>query len=332
MNENYNDIPGMPTANAPQAASHRPQGGQGAPVPASRPTAQAAAPNAQNAPHAAPVATAAPVAPKTVKSKDGKFSFSLAPVGVEKQGDIVILYGEPGTGKTTLAAMLPGKTAFIDLENSTGKLKESWDAMGIGQSVAVVNGITDFVTLCQCLQSDIFAGFDNIVIDSLSKVQDWAKEYTFAHSPTKAKTKATSLEDYEFSSGPMYVFRWMIPNFWNPVEAHKRANRNVVIIAHSMFETVPNGDSTEFKQFTFDALAMKSGKDSIRHFMCNNADHVLFLKADVAGDRKKNAIGGDTKTLYAGPLPYVMAKSRSRHVSQFTITPGEPFDWTQIIH
>lgn len=284
------------------------------------------------APTPAPAPAKAAPAPRTAKGGAEGAAFTFADVGSDRQGAITILYGEPGTGKTTLAAMLPGRIAFLDLENSTAMLKETWDALGIGKDVKVLRGVTDFVSLCKALTAPIFDGFDHIVIDSLSKVQDWAKEYTYAHSPTKAKTRATCLDDYEFSTGPMYVFRWMIPNFWGPVEDHKRHGRNVMIIAHSMYETVPNGDSTEYKQFTFDALSMKSGKDSPRHFMCNNADHVLMLKADVAGDKKKNAIGGDTKTLYAGPLPYIMAKSRTRHAPQFTITPGEVFDWTQIIH
>ena len=273
----------------------------------------------------------ATIAAKPLPSMAPQFTFGK--IGDTATGHITILYGEPGTGKSTLAGMLPGKTAYLDLEDSLGKLRESWAELGIGEDVQTVNGITDFKSLCACLNAvNLFDGFDNIVIDSLSKVMDWAKDYTYDHSPTKAKTKATCLDDYEFSTGPMYVYRWTVPYFWNPIEKHKRQGRNVFIIAHAMFETVPNGDATEFKQWQFDALMMKSGKDSIRHFMCNNSDHVLMLKADVAGDKKKNAVGGDTKTLYAAPLPYILAKSRTRHEPQFAIIPGEKFDWTQIIH
>jgi len=271
-------------------------------------------------------------APTKAPAKSEADNFTMEDVGVEALGHITILYGQPGTGKTTLAAMLPGKIAFLDLEHSVSKLKESWDELGIGGNVKIVKGVSDFRSLCKCLQSKVFDGFDHIVIDSLSVAQEWAKEYTYAHSPTKAKTRATCLDDYEYSTGPMYVYRWFIPNFWNAIAAHQRAGRNVMIIAHANFDTVPNGDSTEFKMFDFDALAMKSGKDSIRNFMTNNSDHILMLKADVAGDKKKNAVGGDTKTLYASPLPYINAKSRTRHDPQFTITPGETFDWTQIIH
>jgi len=261
-----------------------------------------------------------------------KSPFSFGEIDEVKRGQIVILYGEGGTGKTTLAAQLHGKTAFVDLEHSLALLAPSFKELGIGGGVkAIREKISDFKTLCDLMNADIYNGFDNIVVDSLSTVQELAKVYTYNHSPTKAKTKATCLDDYEYSSGPMYVFRWFVPNFWGAVEKHADAGRNVVIIAHDVYETIPNGDGTEYKQYQFDALTMKSGKDSMRHFMCNNADHVLFLKADVVGDKKKNAIGGNSKTLYASPLPYIMAKSRTQHDPTFAINPGETFDWSQII-
>lgn len=275
-----------------------------------------------------------PPEPPKEKRPDNGGQFTFGAISEKPpRGHITILYGEGGTGKTTLACMLPGKTAFIDLEDSLGMLARSLADMGVGDGISpITQKIDDFKTLCDLLKADVYDGFDNIVIDSLSAVQEMAKLYTYAHSPNKAGKRATCIDDYEFSSGPMYVFRWMIPNFWNPIEKHARAGRNVFIIAHDVYETIPNGDGTEYKQYQFDALVMKSGKDSIRHFMCNNADHILFLKADIMGDKKKNAIGGDTKTLYCAPLPYIMAKSRTQHEASYPITPGEIFDWTQIIN
>lgn len=275
--------------------------------------------------------------PTPAPAKPGKETpaFAFGSIGEQKsvkRGQIVILYGEGGTGKTTLACMLPGKVAFLDLEKSLDLLKPSFDELGIGSNVSPLTAdIPDFKTLCDALNAPIYDGFDSIVIDSLSTVQEMAKTYTYAHSPTKAKTRATCLDDYEFSTGPMYVFRWMIPNFWNAVEKHARAGRNVLIIAHEVYETIPTGDGAEYKQYQFDALFMKSGKDSIRHFMNNNADHVLMLKANITADKKKNAVGGDDKTLYAAPLPYIMAKSRTKHEPTYNIVPGEVFDWSQII-
>ena len=84
-----------------------------------------------NGGQAAPVPAEKKKKPETASSSP----FTFGKIGGTKTGHITILYGEPGTGKTTLAGMLPGKTAFIDLEDSLSKLTESWAELGIGENV-----------------------------------------------------------------------------------------------------------------------------------------------------------------------------------------------------
>ena len=58
-----------------------------------------------------PTRTMAPANPA-----QGKIKISFGGIGSLQRGQLVILAGKGGTGKTTAAAMKPGETAFIDLE------------------------------------------------------------------------------------------------------------------------------------------------------------------------------------------------------------------------
>ena len=64
-------------------------------------------PSAAAFPAVAPTQKAAPVAAQTVDGWDDC-----------RRGHFIGLHGTGGAGKSTLAAMLPGKTLFIDLEGS----------------------------------------------------------------------------------------------------------------------------------------------------------------------------------------------------------------------
>lgn len=267
-----------------------------------------------------------PVSANLTTATKKKIAFSSP--SAKKSGQIITLYGEAGTGKTTAALCLDGKSAVIDLENSTTVLLPKLKTLGADNFVLAPE-VADFDGLCEILNADL-SEFDNVIIDSFSVVMEMLKAYTFTHEPYfdgKTKRTCTCIEDYSFKSFPSYAFK-CFPRLWNALETLKKQGKIVVCICHDAYETVPVGDGSEFKSFFPDAFSVKSGRDSIRHHIVNNSDQVLFLKSNVVAGEKKVAIGNGEVNIYSFPLPYICAKSRTNeHTDIVTYTRGEKFPW-----
>ena len=146
------------------------------PIP-KRPSA-AAFPTAPKTP-AAP----APVAEQTVDSWDD----------VKPRGHFIGLYGVGGSGKTTLAAMLPGRTLFIDLEGSLKIIRPSLDALGVTANITPKfikfdpkAPATAWNDLMSFLDSTAARGYDNVVIDSFTRAQEFAAQNCMASIPGRA--------------------------------------------------------------------------------------------------------------------------------------------------
>ena len=66
-------------------------------------------------------------------------------------GHRIVVYGTGGIGKTTLAAQLPGKTAFLDLDESLPRLKPKFEAAGILPNILPVTGVNSWAALREVL-------------------------------------------------------------------------------------------------------------------------------------------------------------------------------------
>ena len=109
------------------------------------------------------------------------------------------------------------------------------------------------------------------------------------------KPPCSSTEDYAFGTFPAYA-RNNYTRLWNALQNHKRAKRDVIIIAHAIMETIPDQNMNDMKQWQFDCYTAKSGKDALREFMFNGADQVWFMDAGLRRSVEGNGAQKKVKT------------------------------------
>ena len=231
-----------------------------------------------------------------------------------KSGHRVVLYGTGGAGKTTLACSLPGRTAFVDLDESLGKLAGVQDRLADGSVVAVdvrgEDGEPTWERLTAALAAPGWDGIDNVVIDSFTAAEELAKAFVLKTVPVGKGMLAKSIEDYGYGKGYVHLFdavTAVLPLF----ESHIRAGRNVVLICHECVQTCPNPAGDDFIRYEPRLQSPSGGKASIRYRFKEWADHVLFLKLDCEVTEGGKAKGGYFRTVYPADLQWCMAKSRT---------------------
>ena len=224
-------------------------------------------------------------------------------------GHRILLYGPGGIGKTTLSAQLPGPVAFIDLDESLPRLKPQFDAAGIGGNVVPVEGVTDWQSLREALQSEGWDGIRTIVVDTATRAEEMAIAHTLANTLQDGKRSA-SVEGFGYGKGYGYVFDTFLPLLAD-LDRHCREGRNVVLVCHDCTSTVPNPAGEDWLRYEPRLQSPNSGKASIRLRVREWADHVLFVGYDVSVGKDGKGRGAGTRTLYTSELPHCMAKSRS---------------------
>ena len=215
-------------------------------------------------------------------------------------GHRVVLYGPGGIGKTTLAACLPGKTVFFDLDESLGRL---------GLDVQIVN-VQSWDEIRDALAADGWDGVDNIIVDTGTKAEEMATAFTLASVKHEKGHTCKSVEDYGYGKGYGHVFETFM-QILGDLDRHARAGRNVCLICHDCTNTVPNPAGDDWIRYEPRLQSPNSGKASIRLRVREWADHVLFVGYDVAVDKGGKGQGAGTRTLYRAELPHCMAKSRT---------------------
>lgn len=223
------------------------------------------------------------------------------------EGRRILVYGAGGVGKTTLTLGMAGRTAFIDLDNSLGKLSGEYANL---DNVDIVQGVTDWSSLVGMLSAEGWGDYDNIVIDTMTMAEQLAVEHTLETVPN-GNSKAKSIEDYGYGKGYGFVFETFLALL--PVlETHTKAGRNIVLICHDCQRTVANPAGGDYLRFEPRLQDPASGKGSIRLRLREWCDEVLFVTYDISVDKKtKKAVGGGYRSVYTSDQTWCMAKSRS---------------------
>jgi hypothetical protein len=224
-------------------------------------------------------------------------------------GHRIVLYGPGGIGKTTLAAQLPGPVAFIDLDESLGRLRTQFADAGLLANIMPVEGVSTWADLRAMLQADGWDAARSIVIDTATKAEELAIAHTLENVTAEGK-RVTSVEGYGYGKGYGYVFDTFL-TLLADLDRHSRAGRNVVLVCHDCTANVPNPAGEDWLRYEPRLQSPTSGKASIRLRVREWADHVLFVGYDVNVGKDGKGRGAGTRTLYTSELPHCMAKSRT---------------------
>lgn len=288
-----------------------------------------------------PSAAAFPTAPKTPAAPAPVAEQTVDGWDDAKRGHFIGLHGTGGAGKSTLAAMLPGKTLFIDLEGSLKIIRPKLEAMGLTKGITPkflkfnpgfpAVAWNDFMAF---LGSKAAKGYDNVVIDSFTRAQEWAAQNCIESIPGDSATIRKSLEQWMYGKGAQLVFDKFAP-IYPLIDELCDGGVNVLAIAHSEPTRFTNADGADYWQNQPRLVQGEKGKAPGRATFLEKTDHLLYLAADVTVEKGK-ASGGMTRTLYTGGLATMMAKSRTVQGSAFDVPNWDAdncalFDWTQII-
>jgi len=209
----------------------------------------------------------------------------------------IVIYGPGGIGKSTLASLAPSPV-FLDIEHGTNAL-----------DVPRVEELETFADTRAALQSNILDGFKTVVLDSATKAEELAIAHTLANTPHEKGHYCKSIEGYGFGKGMQHVYdSYML--MLADLDKQARRGRNVILIAHSCIDAVPNPVGDDWIRHEPHIQSPRSGKASIRNRVIQWADHVLFVGYDVAAKDGKG-IGAGTRTIYTYELPSHVAKSRT---------------------
>lgn len=243
----------------------------------------------------------------------------------------IMVYGESGIGKTTLACRLPAPVGFIDLEESLPILAPQLEAAGIAQNLATVQANT-WDELIAALESPEWDGIKTVVIDSATRAETLAVEWTLANVPLERGGRAANIEAYGYGKGYQLVWTtWQ--RLLAALDRHVRAGRNVCLIAHSCAANVANPAGDDWLRYEPRLQSPASGKASIRLQTREWVDILAFLAYDICVDKEKTlgakgkATGGGTRTAYLAEQPFAMAKSRVACDDAIMVGDGAGF-WT----
>jgi hypothetical protein len=214
----------------------------------------------------------------------------------------ILLYGEPGIGKTSLAAEFPA-TVFLQIEDGTPSGIEISSFGKIEQFSQVMEAIS-------ALYSDEH-DFQTLVVDSVTELERMVWAETCGRGDDKGNKKA-NIEDFGYGKGYVYAQRiWQ--EFIDGINALRRdRNMTIVLIAHSSIERFDDPESSSYHRYEIDLHGRSVGaieRDMDAIFLIKKA---VTVRKEGTGFNQERAIaeGGSATFIHTEGRPAFVAKNR----------------------
>lgn len=230
----------------------------------------------------------------------------------------LLIYGEPGVGKTSLAASFPAPV-FLQIEDGTPADVELTSFGKLDTFGQVLDAIG-------ALYSEPHE-FKTVVIDSVSELQRLVFAETCERGDDKGNKK-NNIEDFGYGKGYVYAQRvWQ--DFLDGVNALRRdLGMTVVLIAHSTIERFDDPESTSYNRWEIDMNAKSLGmieRDMDAIFLVKRG---VTVKTKEEGFNKERSIaeGGSTIFIHTEGRAAFDAKNRYNLPPKIKFDKGKGFD------
>ncbi len=208
----------------------------------------------------------------TIPSPTQPCSFKVEDCTGAGQGQKILLYGKSGWGKTTLAMQAPDPI-FICVDDGVRMLRHPVTK----QAAKHISGVSTFEQMKQLLSPEndkLFKPFKTIVIDTITEVQDLAKQYVVDNVKTDKGQKVENLEGYGYGKGMGHLYD-ALRDLLKLLQDKSDAGYNIVLIAQQSQVIISNAAGGDYVQIV--PALFSSDKYRIRDLYVEQFDHVLLV-------------------------------------------------------
>jgi hypothetical protein len=263
-----------------------------------------------------PAAKTSAVPPRAPSAPAKKFT--VAGWSSANRGEKVLLYAESGMGKTTLASTAPDPV-FIGIDDGGARIKNPIT----GEDLKRVEGVESFADVRAALaQPNLFEDSESVIIDTVTRLQDWSLPFIFQTVPAGQNAVATSIESYGYGKGYRHVYDAML-GILALVDTLTAQGKHVILVAQNEVAAAPNAGSDNFLKEG--PRLQHTSQGDVAGLYREWADHVCRISYQGIVVKDKKAVAGCTeRAIFVQPEVWFYAKSRT--IKEPVINFGKPSD------
>ena len=230
---------------------------------------------------------------------------SQARQGVANRAKIIMLYGVPGIGKSSVAAETPN-CVFVPTEDNLDHIS----------TATILPLATDYNTFKSMLVeiANEEHGFENLAVDSISSLDK------LINKQVEQDNNVDQIEKIPYGKGKEFAQKYW-HDFWSVI-AYIRDNRNmnVILIAHPEIKKVPNPEGEAYDGYKpmLNEKAMEMLKQNCNAVFFANYKVMVRSVDKGFGNKEHKGVGNGNAVMYT--------QARPQHVAKSASTPPLPYE------